>query len=285
MSARSSKLGMTSLVGGLAPERAAFHTTSSNDSEESKDSSGRIMAKVSQDVADKYAHEYPDEQNVAQWYNEVDHEAYDKYMASVKAVDPYMVVEAISRPEPEQEVNPETGERDFGFLNTKRDAKIFDIGQGTGILGKLLQAEGFTNIYGGDASESFVNKANETGWYKKCHLMWFAQGVENLPKELLGQHDIVMATNVFAKGHIPAAGFDDAYALCKPGGYFVTSLRRYFLERGEHDVGYREKLEQLQADGKFKILRTWEFERGVQGSESPHFLPMPNTMFVAKKLK
>ena len=67
-----------------------------------------------------------------------------------------------------------------------RDAKIFDIGQGTGILGRLLNKEGFTNIDGADASQSFVDKASQSGWYKKCQVIWFGKGVENLPKELLG---------------------------------------------------------------------------------------------------
>ena len=71
-----------------------------------------------------------------------------------------MMASAISRPEPKQEVDPKTGKRDFGLLNMNRDAKIFDIGQGTGILGKLLIREGFTNIDGADASQSFVDKAN-----------------------------------------------------------------------------------------------------------------------------
>ena len=136
-----------------------------------------------------------------------------------------------------------------------RDAAIFDIGQGTGLLGKLLAAEGFTNIDGADASQNFVDTANKTGWYKNCSVVWFGKGVENLPKELLGKYDIVMASGVFLDGHIPDTGFDDAHAMCKPGGYFVTSIRRSYYERGE-EHGYREKLDQpfVSPGGRVALL-------------------------------
>ena len=186
-------------------------------------------------------------------------------------------------PKPNETVDPQTGKINYGFLNVSRDAAIFDIGQGTGLLGKLLAAEGFTNIDGADASQNFVDTANKTGWYKNCSVVWFGKGVENLPKELLGKYDIVMASGVFLDGHIPDTGFDDAHAMCKPGGYFVTSIRRSYYERGE-EHGYREKLDQLEAAGKFKIIKTWEFMRGVKGAKDPIFAEMPSFMFVAKRI-
>ena len=73
----------------------------------------------------------------------------------------------ISRPPPEQETDPKTGEVSYGYLDTPRDAPIFDMGHGTGLLGKLLNAQGYTNIDGGDASQSFVETANKTGWYNE----------------------------------------------------------------------------------------------------------------------
>ena len=232
----------------------------------------------------KFATEHPNQENVGQYYDDIDNDTYDEFIIKINFVDPYMLANAISKPEPKQEVDPKTGKRDFGYVNLKREAKIFDIGQGTGLMGKLLKAEGFTNIDGADASQSFVDKANETGWYKKCQVIWFGKGVENLPKDLLGSYDLVMGSGVFLDGHIPATGFDDAHAMCKPGGYFITSIRRSYYEKGE-EHGYRDKLDELEAAGKFKIVKTWEFMRGIKGAEDPIFEEMPSFMFVAKRLK
>ena len=66
-------------------------------------------------------------------------------------------------------------------MNTRKDAAIFDIGQGTGVMGKLLYQKGFTNIEGADACPSYVKTANESGWYKKSSVMWFGKGVDTLP--------------------------------------------------------------------------------------------------------
>ena len=133
---------------------------------------------------------------------------------------------------------------DYGYLNVSRDAALFDIGHGTGLLGKLLSAEGFTNIEGADASSSFVETASASGWYRNCSEIWFGKGVENLPEYLLEKFDVVMASGVFLDGHIPAAGFDDAHAMTKSGGYFVTSIRRSYYEIGE-EHGYKDKLDEL----------------------------------------
>ena len=164
-------------------------------------------------------------------------------------MDPYHIAKVIANPVPEQETDPETGKLNYGYINAARDAEIFDMGQGTGVLGKLLTADGFTNIEGGDASESFVETANASGWYTSCSVLWFGKGIENLPPSMLSKYDIVMATGVFVDGHIPASGFDDAHAMCKPDGYFVTCIRKSYYEVGE-EHGYREKLDELEAAGK-----------------------------------
>ena len=93
-----------------------------------------------------------------------------------------------------------------------------------------------------------------------------------------------MASGVFLDGHIPPSGFDDAHALCKPGGYFVVSIRRSYYDIGEGH-GYREKLDELEAAGKFKIIKTWEFMRGDKNAEDPIFREMPSFMFIAKRIK
>lgn len=98
------------------------------------------------------------------FYDQFDPESYDQMMAYIRANDPFKLIEVVSKPAPADTV---TQDQDgyYGLLNVPREAKIFDMGQGTGIMGKLLRSQGFTNIEGADASENFVKVANSTGWY------------------------------------------------------------------------------------------------------------------------
>ena len=147
-------------------------------------------------------------------------------------------------------------------------------------MGKLLNAEGYTNIEGADASQTFVDTSNASGWYTSCHVRWFGMGVEALAPAMLGKYDLVMATGVFLEGHIPPSGFDDAHAMMKTGGYFVTSLR---LSEWENS-GYKAKIDEFVAAGKVELIKTWGFMRGLKGAEDPMFAEMPSLMFAVKRL-
>lgn len=65
---------------------------------------------------------------------------YDEFLVRINFTDPYKIAECITRPQPAQD-----GEG-YGYLNLPRESAIFDIGQGTGLMGRLLHTEGFTNI-------------------------------------------------------------------------------------------------------------------------------------------
>ena len=96
-------------------------------------------------------------------------------MKRLNFIDPYIVAQVIYKPAPaaEEEVDAQTGLQTYGMLDLPRDAAIYDMGQGTGILGKLLTEQGYTNIQGGDASQKFVNIANASGWYQNCQVTLF----------------------------------------------------------------------------------------------------------------
>ena len=149
---------MIALVGGVALTGVAFFILSNNSSSgTSEQPPNRKPLTDTKEVMHKFATEHPNQENVNQYYDDIDNDTYDAFLIKINFTDPYMLAPAIARPEPKQEVDPKTGKRDFGFLNMKRDAKIFDIGQGTGLMGKILSKEGFNNIDGADASQSFVD--------------------------------------------------------------------------------------------------------------------------------
>ena len=75
-------------------------------------------------------------------------QAYDDFLIYINVTDPQKIADVIANPAPAEDA----AEGAFGYLNLPRDAKIFDIGQGTGLMGRLLCEKGFTNIDGADAS-------------------------------------------------------------------------------------------------------------------------------------
>ena len=76
---------------------------------------------------------------------------YEAFNESINFTDPVHIAQAIAHG-----ADHPSG---YGFLNMGRDAEIFDIGSGPGILGKLLHAEGFSKIDGADCASNFVEAA------------------------------------------------------------------------------------------------------------------------------
>lgn len=55
------------------------------------------------------------------------------------------------------------------------------------------------------------------------------------------------------EGHIPSTGFDDVYASLKTGGHLVINFKEEDWIEGAKE-GFKEKLDLLFADRKFKIV-------------------------------
>ena len=185
---------------------------------------------------------HPDPTSVGNHYDNIaEHVGYDGFNVWINFIDPFLIAQAIYDPEPQGEDAED--DFNFGFLNMPRDAKIFDVAQGTGLIGRLLTEKGFTHIDGVDASEKFCKLATESGWYKEIKHQYLANGVDKLPAKWIGTYDVVMASGCFSKGHIQnPAGFDDVWAIMKVGGYFVTAFRTKYLE-DEDELGFKAKLE------------------------------------------
>ena len=145
--------------------------------EEQKEQAPTIT--TSEEAMKKFAESHPDPQNVGSYYDDISTDVYDQFIIDINFCDPSKIAEAISK--------AASAETPFGHLNLARDSKVFDVGQGTGLMGKLLSKEGFTNIEGADASAEFVKKASATGWYTKVTALYFGQGVEALPADMAGK--------------------------------------------------------------------------------------------------
>jgi|688.fasta_scaffold720808_1 hypothetical protein len=89
-------------------------------------------------------------------------------------------------------------------------------------------------------------------------------GVDKFPVEHQNRYDIVTASGCLSKGHIPTTGLDDIHASLKLGGHLVAAFRTFYLKHGEEN-GFREKLDEMEQSGKFTLIRSYEFMRGLTG--------------------
>ena len=64
-------------------------------------------------------------------------------------------------------------------------------------------------------------------------------------------------------GHMPNLALDDVHAALKVGGVMVTAMRCTMWADGVAE-GYKEKLESMVAEGKFEIVKQWNFWRGTE---------------------
>lgn len=90
------------------------------------------------------------------------------------------------------------------------------------------------------------------------------RGTNYFPSDLTRRFDLVTASGVFLKGHIPAKAMEDCHAALKTGGYFVTAMRECYYDHGNAE-GYREQLDKLVAEKKLRLVHLEYFSRGRQG--------------------
>lgn len=119
-------------------------------------------------------------------------------------------------------------------------------------------------MVGMDATPNFVKVSRETGIYREVHEVWFGMGVDKFPEAHKNRYDVVTASGCLSKGHIPNSGLDDIHAALKVGGFLVAGWRTFYLTPGEEN-GFYEKLESMVAEGKFALVRKYDFMRGMTG--------------------
>lgn len=113
-------------------------TTDGEPAEESKSEAAAGGAKGGKltdvkDVMAKFAAAHPtqnpdQEGNACDFYNSIDQATYDEFLSYINFCDPFRLAEAISKPAPTNVDANDPNAKGFGFLNTRRDAEIFDIG-------------------------------------------------------------------------------------------------------------------------------------------------------------
>lgn len=152
-------------------------------------------------------------------------EEYETHMAGAGYAHPAMVAAMLARHQP------------------PGDAPLLDAGAGTGIMGGLLTALGYSRIDGFDASAGMLARAVEKEVYRELR-----PGLLGAPLDYEDDaFAAAIAAGVFTQGHAPLDGLDELVRLTRPGGHIVFSIARSYL--GET---FEAKAGTLEAAGRWR---------------------------------
>ena len=128
-------------------------------------------------------------------------------------------------------------------------AKIIDIGCGTGLVGKYLQAHGFNNFDGLDISDEMLQIASQRGYQK----LYSGSLNETLPIAD-SSYDCVMCVGVFTHGHVAPDGFNELCRILKPGGYLCFTINEGVFQK----YGFEEIIKEFEVNDKWRVVSLYK---------------------------
>ena len=132
---------------------------------------------------------------------------YEQHMQGVGYTHPAIVASMLSRQLP------------------SGDSPVLDAGTGTGILGEILNALGYSRLSGFDASEGMLRIARSKALYQDLKLGLLGQKLDYDSDYF----QACVASGVFTQGHAPLEGLNELIRITRPGGYIVFTISRTFL--------------------------------------------------------
>lgn len=123
------------------------------------------------------------------------------------------------------------------------DARILDVGAGTGMVGAALREVGFTHIEAADLSERMLDRARQRGIYQALHRVHADRA---LPFDD-GSFGAAIAVGVLTQGHAPPDALRDWVRVVRSGGFIAFTLRPDLAD----SLGYREMFETLEAEQRW----------------------------------
>jgi SAM-dependent methyltransferase len=139
---------------------------------------------------------------------------------------------------------------EFLVKYVRKDARILDAGAGTGLVGELLKKQGYKNLVAMDLSRGMLEEARKKNAYREFHQMVMGEPLNYKT----GSFHAVISVGVLTVGHAPASSLDELVRITRPGGYIVFSLRPDVYR----DSGFKDKQEDLEATGKWKLVEASE---------------------------
>jgi len=136
-------------------------------------------------------------------------------------------------------VAPQLATELFTPLVNDKNALIYDAGCGTGIVGKLLNAQGYRNLVGADFSDEMRALAEQTNAYTKLEYADYGKPVDCADNT----YDAIISVGVYT-ARFEGVFLGEMLRMVKPGCPFLFSCRPHYYEG---DV--KPQLEALQKSG------------------------------------
>ncbi|XP_071500125.1 methyltransferase-like protein 27 [Diadema antillarum] len=179
-------------------------------------------------------HTLKDQTEVKQLYDESAC-YYDEVALSIDYVGSAFTAEVVAKMEPNQ------------------DARILDVGCGTGLVGDGLHKAGYRNLYGVDLSAGLLDVLRKKGTY--CDLTEASFGPLNSLNFTDGYFDVAMSSGSFLPTHLNEKCLPEMIRLVKSGGFIVITTRKYIFDGETGDMKLKPGLAKLVEDGLIEKVR------------------------------
>ncbi|MEM6617960.1 MAG: methyltransferase domain-containing protein [Pseudomonadota bacterium] len=123
---------------------------------------------------------------------------------------------------------------------------VLDVGCGTGLSGQALAAAGFAVIDGCDLTPEMLEKADQTGVYRRTWVSSPDAGLETSG----GPYGAISAIGVIGAGAAPLSLFHAILETMDPGSFFVFSFNDHTLD----DPAYAAAVEAATAADTHRLL-------------------------------
>ena len=133
----------------------------------------------------------------------------------------------------------------FAKYTNNKDAKIYDAGCGTGLVGIELKKYGFKNFYGSDLSQKLLDLI-PAGLYQKLNKV----DLNKIIQEEDNTYDAVMCVGTFTFAHVKPPALDEFIRITKNKGLICFTINEGIHE----EYGFDKKINQLIVDKKWKEI-------------------------------